>query len=157
MTDDLLDLALLLEVGKSPAGERAVDLEAVDKDGDSHQAVGLDILLELVGDGLVEDDGVLGLVLDCGSKSKVSETAHMSVLVLVFFGCLCVCVGVWDDDYAAGMPCCVPLPFDHFFFCFLPPVGAGAYVLMSEIALRPRRHVGACRIVRGWRRTMLSD
>lgn len=95
MTDDLLDLALLLEVGKSPAGERAVDLEAVDKDGDSHQAVGLDILLELVGDGLVEDDGVLGLVLDCGSKSKVSETAHMSVLVLVFFGCLCVCMWVF--------------------------------------------------------------
>jgi hypothetical protein len=21
---------------------------------------------------------------------------------------------------------CVPLPFDHFFFCFLPPVAAGA-------------------------------
>jgi len=64
--DNLLDLTLLLEIGKSTTGERTVDLQTVDKDGDSDETVGLDILLELVADGLVEDDGVLGLVLDCG-------------------------------------------------------------------------------------------
>lgn len=66
--DDLADLSLLLEVSKSAACERAVDLETIDEGGDGHQAVRLDILLELVVGGLVEDDGVLGLVLDCVVK-----------------------------------------------------------------------------------------
>lgn len=25
----------------------------------------------------------------------------------------------------------VPLPLDHFFFCFLPPVGAGAWKVLA--------------------------
>ena len=66
MANDLLDLSLLLEVGKSLAGQAAVDLETVDEGGDGHQAVGLDILVELLKGGLLEDNGVLGLVLDCG-------------------------------------------------------------------------------------------
>lgn len=61
---DGLDQALLLEVGDALAGQRAVDLHAVDENSDGNQAVGLDILVELLGGGLVEDDGVLGLVLD---------------------------------------------------------------------------------------------
>jgi hypothetical protein len=60
-----LDHSLLLEVLQALAGERAVDLEPVDEGGDGHEAVGLDILVELVGSGLVKEDGVLGLVLDC--------------------------------------------------------------------------------------------
>lgn len=67
MGNDLADLSLLLEVGESTAGEGTVDLEAIDKGGDGYKAVGLDILLELVVGSLVEDDGVLSLVLDCGS------------------------------------------------------------------------------------------
>lgn len=66
MANDLLDLSLLLEVGKSLAGQAAVDLETIDEGGDGHQAVGLDILVELLKGGLLEDNGVLGLVLDCG-------------------------------------------------------------------------------------------
>lgn len=62
--DNGLNDALLLKVGKASAGQGAVDLETIDEDGDGHQAVGLNILVELVGGGLVEDDGVLGLVLD---------------------------------------------------------------------------------------------
>lgn len=61
---DGLDHALLLEVADALAGERAVDLHAVDEDGDGDEAVGLDILVELLRGALVEDDGVLGLVLD---------------------------------------------------------------------------------------------
>lgn len=65
MADDLLDLALLLKLGERTAGKRAVDLQSVDKGGDGDEAVGLNLLLETVRSGLVEDDGVLGLVLDC--------------------------------------------------------------------------------------------
>ncbi len=67
---NLLDLSLLLQVLQAPPGEGAVDLEPVDEDGDRHEAVGLDILVELVGSGLVKEDGVLGLVLDCFARRK---------------------------------------------------------------------------------------
>lgn len=63
--DNGADLAPLLEVGEALAGEGAVDLEPVDKGGDGDKTVGLNVLVELVRGGLVEDDGVLGLVLDC--------------------------------------------------------------------------------------------
>lgn len=69
-----LDHALLLEVLDAAPRERAVDLHAVDEGGDGDEAVRLDILVELLGGGLVEDDGVLGLVLDLalGPSSGVS-------------------------------------------------------------------------------------
>lgn len=65
MSNNLLDLTLLFEVGEGLAGQAAVDLQTVDEGSDGDEAVGLDILVELLGGGLVEDDGVLGLVLDC--------------------------------------------------------------------------------------------
>lgn len=71
MLDDLLDLALLLEVGERLAGERAVDLQPVDERGNGDQTVRLDVLVELVGSGLVEDNGVLGLVLDCARCQRL--------------------------------------------------------------------------------------
>lgn len=64
VADNLLDLAALLEVSESLAGKAAVDLETIDEGGDGDQAVGLDILVELLSNSLVEDNGVLGLVLD---------------------------------------------------------------------------------------------
>ena len=64
MTDNLLDLAVCLEVGKRFPCKRAVNLQAIDESGDGDEAVGLDILLELVVGLLVEHDGVVGLVLD---------------------------------------------------------------------------------------------
>jgi hypothetical protein len=68
VADNLLDLAALLEVSESLAGEAAVDLETIDEGGDGDQAVGLDILVELLSDSLVEDNSVLGLVLNYKSK-----------------------------------------------------------------------------------------
>lgn len=62
--DNGLDHALLLEVGNALACQRAVHLHSVDESSDSDETVRLDILVELVGGGLVEQDGVLGLVLD---------------------------------------------------------------------------------------------
>ena len=64
MRDHRLDHALLLEVGDALAGQGTVDLHAVDENSDGDEAVGLDILVELLRGGLVEEDGVLGLVLD---------------------------------------------------------------------------------------------
>jgi len=64
VANNLLDLTALLEVGEGLAGKAAVDLETVDEGGNGDQTVGLNILVELLGSGLLEDDGVLGLVLD---------------------------------------------------------------------------------------------
>lgn len=71
MCDDRLDLALLLEVLEAPASQGAVDLHAVDEGSDSDEAVRLDILVELLRDGLVEHNSMLGLVLDCLLKSAM--------------------------------------------------------------------------------------
>jgi hypothetical protein len=76
VTDDLLDLAVSLEVSKSLAGKATVDLETIDEGGDGDQTVGLNILLELLGGGLVENDGVLGLVLDC--RRNISQYSILS-------------------------------------------------------------------------------
>jgi hypothetical protein len=72
VSNDLLDLAVLLEVGKRFPCKRAVNLQAIDEGGNGDEAVGLDILLELVVGLLVENDGVLGLVLDCAAVSGKS-------------------------------------------------------------------------------------
>lgn len=79
VTNNLLDLSLLLKVSKALAGQAAVDLETVDQSGDSDQTVGLDILVETLSDLLLEDDGVLGLVLDYNRRKKA-----MSVISLLF-------------------------------------------------------------------------
>jgi hypothetical protein len=69
VSNDLLDLAVLLEVGKRFPCKRAVNLQAIDEGGNGDEAVGLNILLELVVGLLVEDDSVVGLVLDCVAVS----------------------------------------------------------------------------------------
>jgi hypothetical protein len=69
VTNDLLDLAVLLEVLERFPCKRTVNLQAIDEGSNCDEAVGLDILLELVVGLLVEDDGVLGLVLDCAAVS----------------------------------------------------------------------------------------
>ena len=72
VADNLLDGTLGLEVVQGLACERAVDLQAIDEDGDGDQTVGLDILVETLLEGLVEDDGVDGLVLHCSRKSTLA-------------------------------------------------------------------------------------
>lgn len=81
VAEDLLDLTLLLEISKSLAGQATVDLQTVDKGGDSDETVGLDILVEPLGGRLLKDDGVLGLVLNYSSKNETSAFRSLS-----FFG-----------------------------------------------------------------------
>ena len=64
MSNDLLDLSVLLKIVQRFPGERAVDFQAIDEGGNGDEAVGLHILLELVGGLLIEDHSVVGLVLD---------------------------------------------------------------------------------------------
>lgn len=68
VANNLLDGTLGLEVGEGAAGEGAVDLQAIDEDGDGDEAVGLDLLVEALLEGLVKDDGVDGLVLHCSAN-----------------------------------------------------------------------------------------
>lgn len=69
---NFLDRSLLLQILERLAGQRAVDFQTIDKDGNGDEAVGLDIFLEFVGDGLIEDHGVLCLVLDYIRETGIS-------------------------------------------------------------------------------------
>ncbi len=65
MPDDLLDLALLLQVTQRLPRERTVDLQPIDQRRDRDEPVRLHVFVEFVRGGFVEDDGVVGLFLDC--------------------------------------------------------------------------------------------
>jgi len=52
------------QLADSEAGKGAADAETIDQDGGRNQLVGGDLLHELVVGGLVEDDGVVGLILN---------------------------------------------------------------------------------------------
>ena len=64
MVYNLLNLPILREMADSNTGKTAVDFETFDKDTLADEAEGGDLLQNTVVGRLVEDDGVLGLVLD---------------------------------------------------------------------------------------------
>ena len=64
MVHDPLDRALLLQVPNRNARETAVNLQTLDEDALADEAEGRDLLDDTVERRLVEDDGVLRLVLD---------------------------------------------------------------------------------------------
>lgn len=79
MSNYLLNLTLLLQVVQCLPCETPIDLQSIDERGDSDQAVGLDVFVEFVGGGFVEDDGMVGLVLNCAlreTKSARLEKVH---------------------------------------------------------------------------------
>ena len=69
----LLDLSLLLQVIQRLPRQTAIDLQSIDERGDGDEAVGLHVLVEFVRGGFVQDDGVVGLVLDYLPKKKKRE------------------------------------------------------------------------------------
>lgn len=91
VTNNLLDLSLLFEISKGLAGQAAVDLETVNESGDGDETVGLDVLVEPLSGLLLEDDGVLGLVLDCiGIITLATAHKHSSTIVVEFVASECV-------------------------------------------------------------------
>jgi hypothetical protein len=144
VSNDLLDAALSLEIGKRLSGEGAVDLETIDEGSDRDQAVRLDILLELVVGLLVENDGVVGLVLDCGLCQWRSLDVNCRLRKLrARLTLLCYKGAVSSFRGTDRISGCaqsrgsvgghIPLPLDHFFFCFLAPVFAGAILSMCWV------------------------
>ncbi len=65
MPNNLLNLPLLLQIIQRLPRQTAIDLQPIDERGDRDEAVGLHVFVEFVRGGFVEDDGVVGLVLDC--------------------------------------------------------------------------------------------
>lgn len=61
---DCLDLPLLLQMPDCDAGKRATDLQPLDEDRLADETESGDLLHNTVVGGLVNHDGVLGLVLD---------------------------------------------------------------------------------------------
>lgn len=74
MTHDLLDLALLLQILQRLARQTAVDFQPVYQHRHRDQPVGLHIFVQFIRGRLVEDDGVVGLVLDCFGWSAFAES-----------------------------------------------------------------------------------
>ena len=68
MPHHLLDLALFLQIRKGLPCQTAVDLQAIHQRRHGDEPIGLHVFVEFVRGGLVEHDGVLGLVLDCGLR-----------------------------------------------------------------------------------------
>lgn len=66
MPHHLLDLALLLQILQRLPRKGPIDLQPIDKRGHGDETVGLHVFVEFVRGGFVEDDRVVGLVLDCG-------------------------------------------------------------------------------------------
>jgi hypothetical protein len=114
--NDGLDDAPLLEVSDALAGQRAVDLKTVDESGDGHKAVGLDILVELVRGVLVEDDSVLGLVLDLALRPLLllllasSSGCHFVDVMLVVDGDAEETVGLLVPVSCGSLASCLPHP-----------------------------------------------
>lgn len=70
MPNHLLDLSLLLQIIQRFPCQAAIDLQSVDKRGNCDEAVRLDVFVEFVRGGFVENDGVVGLVLDCWERTE---------------------------------------------------------------------------------------
>ena len=64
VSNHLLDLSFLLQIIQRLPCETAIYLQSIHKGGDCDETVGLNVFVEFVGGGFVEDDGVVGLVLD---------------------------------------------------------------------------------------------
>merc|ERR1719309_553937 len=84
VSDNLLDLALLLEFDESFPGERAPDLQPLGDDGRSDELVSGHLLQQLLVGGLVEEDQVVQLVpgLSLGPLLLFGLAAASSLLLL---------------------------------------------------------------------------
>jgi hypothetical protein len=111
VSHDLFDLSLFLEVPQSLPSQAAINLQSIDEGSNSDETVRLNIFVEFVGGGFVENDGMVGLVLYCGTQSSQPRVLNFSLPLI---------------DVKTRKDIAIPFPLDHFFFCFFAPA-AGAY------------------------------
>lgn len=64
MPHNLLNQPLLLQIPQRLPRQTPIDLQTIHERGHSNKAVRLDVFVEFVAGGFVEDDGVVGLVLN---------------------------------------------------------------------------------------------
>jgi len=113
MPHHLLNLPLLLQIIQRLPRQTAIDLQAIDERGDGDEAVRLHVFVEFVRGGFVEDDGVVGLVLDC-EVGKRKDSVGRWYLRRGDMGCRCLLrVGVRTFAFGpllllllAGRCCC---------------------------------------------------
>ena len=71
---------------------------------------------------------MVGLVLDCIPPILLASYSYLNK----FDDCdVVVMMASWGSWWGERLYSNVPFPFDHFFFCFFPPVAAGAFGHMS--------------------------
>lgn len=81
MPHHLLNLPLLLKITQRLPRQGSIDLQPIDERGNGDEAVRLDIFVQFVGGGFVEDDGVVGFVFDFSFRP----------LLLLFLAGRCCC------------------------------------------------------------------
>ncbi len=141
--NDRLDLALLLEILQAPSRKGAVDLQSVDEGGDCDEAIGLNIFVELLGGGLVKQDGVLGLVLYCKGGCNVSQGSYEELQYprtsacsqACHQACHRACHQAYKTVLGENPIVDLPFPLDHFFFCFFAPVLAAGAIVADQKTL----------------------
>jgi hypothetical protein len=93
VVDDRLDELLPLEMPDSNASQAAVDFEALDENALADEFEGGDFLQDTVVGGLVEDDGVLGLVLDL----SLGPLLLLRGFTTAGGSGGCFCFGLWEE------------------------------------------------------------
>ena len=80
MADNLLDNALFLQIRQRLPRQRTVNLQTIDEDSNGDETVSLNVLVESVLNGLVGDDGVLGLILDYNIDSTSDSLPGLALV-----------------------------------------------------------------------------
>lgn len=80
MADNLLDNTLFLQIRQRLPRQRTVNLQTVDEDSDGDETISLNVLVESVLNGLVGDDGVLGLILDYNIDSTSDSLPGLALV-----------------------------------------------------------------------------
>ena len=92
MVHDPLDLPLLLQVPDRYPGQAPVHFQTFDEDGLADEAEGRDFFEDTIVCGLVEDDGVLCLILDLA----LGPLLLLCGLAATARGRCCFCLGLSD-------------------------------------------------------------
>lgn len=80
MPHHLLNLPLILEIIQRLPRQRPINLQPIDERSDGDEPVGLDVLIQFIRGGFVEDDGMIGFVFDCFFPRREVREVNLGVL-----------------------------------------------------------------------------